>query len=89
MNGDEQQPTGPEFVKFRMKCPNCNDQGTRYRVLMRARGRVRHDGRHSIAAGSSYVPQTCSDCGGTGFLQLGSEEWTGCPKRPGADPSAP
>lgn len=80
MSDDEQQPTGSEFAKFRLKCPNCNEQGIRHRARMGARAYIRHDGQDSIAVGTSYIPETCSDCGGSGFLPLGSGEWKGRPK---------
>ncbi|WP_329563177.1 hypothetical protein [Kitasatospora sp. NBC_01266] len=80
MNDDEeQQPTGPEFVQFRMQCPNCG-QGTRARARMGAKAYVRHDGQYTVAVGSSYVAETCADCDGEGWLPLGSEEWKGRPK---------
>ncbi|MDH6120647.1 hypothetical protein [Kitasatospora sp. GAS204B] len=85
MSDDEQQqPTGPGFVKFRLQCPNCN-QGSRARARMGARDYLGHDGKPAIVVGASYVPETCTDCQGTGFLALGSEEWKG---RREPDPSA-
>jgi DnaJ-class molecular chaperone len=83
MSDGEQQPLGPGFERFRLKCPNCNEQGTRHRPRMGVRGYARRDGRQSPAVGTGYIPETCPDCGGAGYLPLGSEEWKG---RPESDP---
>ncbi|WP_035847301.1 hypothetical protein [Kitasatospora azatica] len=80
MSEDEaQHRPGAEYVKFRMPCPCCDD-GTRTRVRGGARPHVHRDGSDCLLTGTGFVPQTCGDCGGKGFLPLGSGEWKGRPE---------
>ncbi|MFF7637296.1 hypothetical protein ACFZB9_29715 [Kitasatospora sp. NPDC008050] len=52
----------------------------RTRARTGARAMVRHDGRHVIALGTTYVGETCADCDGAGWLPLGSGDWWGRPE---------
>ncbi|MDH6115708.1 hypothetical protein [Kitasatospora sp. GAS204B] len=79
MSDDEQEPSSPGFVQFRMQCPNCS-QGVRTRARMGIRSSVRHEGENIVAVGTSFVPETCADCDGDGWLPLGSGEWKRRPK---------
>ncbi|MFJ6137510.1 hypothetical protein [Kitasatospora sp. NPDC092286] len=70
MSEDAESTEKPPFVAFKVPCPNCSN-GVRTVARMGLR-----DGR----TGTGYIPETCRDCKGRGWLPLGNGEKKKRPK---------